>query len=226
MLRPARFSTQELPVETTAGLFYAVNPVLELDIEPRHTIYLTLKNASEEYADVTISFSYDGTDTNITTSVTLNPNEVVTLPTPTGQAPVCKIVSTEKLYLLKMEYEVHLAKDDGFSPFSINYGATTRKYFDLSGINVSLIAGSGLQILHTQPAETYCIVLTTNRPIHVLRGRVKYYVAGSITLLINGKYKQDLHIVAEQLTQIRLLLSATKLPAMRDTTNHTFTFQV
>ena len=226
MLRPARFITQKDPVETTAGLFFPINPALDLEVEVRSTLYFTLKNASAEYSEITISFTHDSTDTSVTTTCTLSPNEVVTLPSPTGQATNCKIVSTQKTYLLKLEHEAQLTADDGFFPFGINYSAATTRHFELKGVSVSLVAGASIQILHTQPAESYRLELTTNRPLYILRGRVKYYVMGNMVLLINGKYKQDLHITAEQLTNLRMLLSATKLPAEKASGSHNFIFHV
>ena len=226
MLRPARFTTPEAPVETTAGLFFPINPALDLEVEVRSTLYFTLKNASAEYSEITISFTHDSTDTSVTTTCTLAPNEVVTLPSPTGQATNCKIVSTQKTYLLKLEHEAQLTADDGFFPFGINYSAATTRHFELKGVSVSLVAGASIQILHTQPAESYRLELTTNRPLYILRGRVKYYVMGNIVLLINGKYKQDLHITAEQLTNLRMLLSATKLSAEKAAGSHNFIFHV
>ena len=225
MLRPARFTTPEAPVETTAGLFFPINPVLDLEVEVRSTLYFTLKNASMEHSEITISFTHDSTDTSVTTTCTLAPNEVVTLPSPTGQATNCKIVSTQKTYLIKLEHEAHLAEDEGFFPFNLNYSAATR-HFGLKGINASMSAGASIQVLHTQPAESYRLELTTNRPLYILRGRVKYYVSGNAVLLINGKYKQDLHITAEQLTMVRLMLTATKLPAEKPSGNHNFIFHV
>ena len=226
MLRPARFTTPEAPVETTAGLFFPINPVLDLEVEVRSTLYFTLKNASEEYSEITISFTHDSTDTSVTTTCTLSPNEVVTLPSPTGQATACKIVSTQKTYLIKLEHEAQLSADDGFFPFGINYSSATTRHFELKGVSVSLVAGANIQILHTQPAESYRLELTTNRPLYILRGRVKYYVMGNVVLLINGRYKQDLHITAEQLTNVRMLLSATKLPAEKAAGSHNFIFHV
>ena len=226
MLRPARFTTPEAPVETTAGLFFPINPVLDLEVEVRSTLYFTLKNASMSDSEITISFAHDSTDTSVTTTCTLAPNEVVTLPSPTGQATNCKIVSTQKTYLIKLEHEAHLAEDEGFFPFNLNYGAATTRHFGLKGINASMLAGASIQVLHTQPAESYRLELTTNRPVYILRGRVKYYVMGNIVLLINGKYKQDLHITAEQLTNLRMLLSATKLPAEKAAGSHNFIFHV
>ena len=91
---------------------------------------------------------------------------------------------------------------------------------------MNLSAGASIQILHTQPAESYRIELTTNKPLHIIRGRVRYYINGNIVLLINGKYKQDLHVTAEQLTAVRMLLSATKLAAERVAGGHNFVFHV
>ena len=226
MLRPARFTTPEAPVETTAGLFFPINPVLDLEVEVRSTLYFTLKNASIEHSEITISFAHDSTDTSVTTTCTLAPNEVVTLPSPTGQATNCKIVSTQKTYLIKLQHEAHLAQDDGFFPFNLNYSAATTRHFGLKGINASMSAGASIQVLHTQPAESYRLELTTNRPLYIMRGRVKYYVMGNVVLLINGRYKQDLHITAEQLTNVRMLLSATKLPAEKASGSHNFIFHV
>ena len=62
MLRPARFTTPEAPVETTAGRFFPINPVLDLEVEVRSTLYFTLKNASAEHSEITISFTHDSTD--------------------------------------------------------------------------------------------------------------------------------------------------------------------
>lgn len=226
MLRPARFTTPEAPVETTAGLFFPINPVLDLEVEVRSTLYFTLKNASIEHSEITISFAHDSTDTSVTTTCTLAPNEVVTLPSPTGQATNCKIVSTQKTYLIKLEHEAQLSADEGFFPFTLNYSTATTRHFELKGVSVNLSAGASIQVLHTQPAESYRLELTTNRPLYILRGRVKYYVMGNIVLLINGKYKQDLHITAEQLTNLRMLLSATKLPAEKASGSHNFIFHV
>ena len=226
MLRPARFTTPEAPVETTAGRFFPINPTIDLEVEVRSTLYFTLKNASAEHSEITISFTHDSTDTSVTTTCTLAPNEVVTLPSPTGQATNCKIVSTQNTYLIKLEHEAQLSPDEGFFPFNLNYSAATTRHFELRGVSVSMSAGAGIQILHTQPAESYRLELTTNRPLYILRGRVKYYVSGNIVLLINGKYKQDLHITAEQLTLVRLLLTATKLPAEKSSGNHNFIFHV
>ena len=191
MLRPARFTTPKVPVETTAGLFFPINPVLDLEVEVQSTLYFTLKNASVSYNEITISFTHDNTDTSVTTTCTLSPNEVVTLPSPTGQATNCKIVSTQKTYLIKLEHEAQLAQDEGFFPFTLNYSSATTRHFELKGVSVNLSAGASIQVLHTQPAESYRLELTTNRPLFILRGRVKYYVVGNVVLLINGKYKQD-----------------------------------
>ena len=226
MLRPARFTTPKVPVETTAGLFFPINPVLDLEVEVQSTLYFTLKNASVSYNEITISFTHDNTDTSVTTTCTLSPNEVVTLPSPTGQATNCKIVSTQKTYLIKLEHEAQLAQDEGFFPFTLNYSSATTRHFELKGVSVNLSAGASIQVLHTQPAESYRLELTTNRPVFILRGRVKYYVVGNVVLLINGKYKQDLHITAEQLTNLRMLLSATKLAAEKVAGSHNFIFHV
>lgn len=226
MLRPAKFVTNEVPVETTAGLFFPINPVLDLEVEVRSTLYFTLKNVSTEYNEITISFTHDNTDTSVTTTCTLSPNEVVTVPSPTGQASNCKISSTQKTYLLKLEHEAQLSLDEGFFPFTLNYSSATTRHFELKGVSVNLSAGASIQILHTQPAESYRIELTTNKPLHIIRGRVRYYINGNIVLLINGKYKQDLHVTAEQLTAVRMLLSATKLAAERVAGGHNFVFHV
>lgn len=226
MLRPAKFTTNEVPVETTAGLFYSINPVLDLDVEVRSTLYFTVKNVSSEYNEITISFAHDSTDTSVTTTFTLSPHEVVTVPAPTGQATNVKLSSTQKAYFLKLEHEAQLTTDAGFFPFVVNYSSATTRHFDLKGISVNLIAGASIQILHTQAAENYQLELTANKPLHIIRGRVRYYVVGHIILITNGKYKQDLHITAEQLTAVRMLLSSAKLSATKAAGSHNFVFNV
>ena len=226
MLRPAKFTTNEVPVETTAGLFFPINPTLDLEVEVRSTLYFTVKNVSAEYNEITLSFTHDSTDTSVTTTFTLSPHEVVTVPSPTGNATNVKLSSTQKAYFLKLEHEAQLTPDDGFFPFTVNYSSATTRHFDLKGISVNLIAGASIQILHTQSAENYCLELIANKPLHIIRGRVRYYVIGHIMLLTNGKYKQDLHITAEQLTAVRMLLTAAKLPAAKAAGSHNFIFNV
>lgn len=226
MLRPAKFTTNEVPVETTAGLFFPINPVLDLEVEVRSTLYFTIKNVSSEYNEITISFTHDSTDTSVTTTFTLSPNEVVTVPSPTGNAANVKLSSSQKAYFLKLEHEAQLTPDEGFFPFTVNYSSATTRHFDLKGISVNLIAGASIQILHTQSAENYCMELIANKPLHIIRGRVRYYIVGHIILLTNGKYKQDLHITAEQLTAVRMLLTAAKLPATKAAGSHNFIFNV
>ena len=226
MLRPAKFTTNEVPVETTAGLFFPINPVLDLEVEVRSTLYFTIKNVSAEYNEITISFTHDSTDTSVTTTFTLSPNEVVTVPSPTGSATNVKLSSSQKAYFLKLEHEAQLTTDEGFFPFTINYSSATTRHFDLKGISINLIAGASIQVLHTQSAENYCMELIANKPLHIIRGRVRYYIVGHIMLLTNGKYKQDLHITAEQLTAVRMLLTAAKLPATKAAGSHNFIFNV
>ena len=225
MLRPANFNSDTVPVETTAGLIYPIAPILKLKVETRSTIYFTLRNGSGLHNDVTINFSHDATDTSVSCTVTLEPNEVVTIPVPTGGASNCSISGTEKTYLLKLEYAFFGTATQSFMPFGVNFSAGVTKGFSLNGFSANLLAGSSAQILFNQPASSYKLDIIANKPIIVLRGRLRYNVLGLISLIIDGEFKQDIHITAEAPTNLNLQLSAIAIAAV-SSNNHDFTFRV
>lgn len=213
MQRTIPFTTETVPVVTTAGKFYPIAAPLELEVVATPTIYFTIQNATAIPADVTISFTANHLDASTTTTVTLSPKEVVVVPCPTGRATQCMLTATERCYLLAVAQEVAAAATPGFNPFSVSSSVGVTRHFDLTGLSARLIAGASLQVAHTQVASNYRITLTVDKPVYIFRGRIKYYVVGEVVLLIGGKYKQDLHITAEQATNLRLNLAATQLPA-------------
>lgn len=210
MLRPAEFSTDTIPVNTTAGLYHPIAPLLELDVSEYSTLYFTIQNGSTEVNDVNITISHGVGDFNSICTFQLNPEEVVSIPVPTGNGRTCTIVSSEKAYLLRVAYEAAISPSEGFYPYEVVYSSSVTKHYDTTAVSVGMVAGSSIHILPKQEAMTYILNLTTNRPVYLLRGRVKYYLSGQIKMLINGKYMADIYLTSEQVTSLRFSLTAAK----------------
>ena len=215
-----KFKSKKRPVITTAGNLWVISPLLELELrDDRPTIGFVLQNGSSEYANVTINFYNEENDTLVTTTVTLSPEEIIQFVTPTANCNKVALVASEKCFLVELNYEPYKDETPGFYPYEIVLSSGAKRGFSDS---YELITGATLHVKFTQPAERYYVLVNTNRPVNIVKGRVKHYVLGSVLLQLTTK--QELYITAESRTVVRLGLTASKGGFVE--TNYDFTMEV
>lgn len=192
---------------TTLGNMYVVSPEIQFDFPSTDTIYIKVKNPNTFYSDVTVTM-LEGDESRVSTIFSLKGNEMAVVPIPTGGATTCSILSTSEIYLVNIDSIDKGVAKEGFFPYSVNYSESVNRTYDASGMCFTMIPGSSVRVLLNQPADLYCIELMSNKPVHITRGRISYYIQCPIKLLVGAKFKQDLVIAAERVTVMRMKLEA------------------
>ena len=215
-----KFKSKKRPVQTTSGRMWAIDPLLELELsDSKTTVGMVLKNASSEYANVTVNFYNGENDTLVTTTVQLSPDEIINFVTPTAGCSKVAIVASEKCFLLEINYESFKEETPGFYPYELSLSRGAKRGHTNS---YELITGATLHIKFTQPAQRYYMSISTNRPVNIIKGRIKHYVLGSIWLQLTTQ--QEVYITADSRTVVRLALTAAKGGSAE--TNYDFTVEV
>lgn len=173
-----------------------ITNVTRLRLEKYPTYFFTLANFGKIAAEVSLTMSTNMVDYSCIARLTIQAGEVVSIPVPRGSAESVSILTTQKISLMELTYEVESSmlepNNKGLEVFHDGCIAglrnTGQRFYTMARDNACV------SIKKVGGAAKYKLELESNRILKIVRGRITYNTIGKVIFLTSDEFTQDMYI--------------------------------